>query len=291
MVARHHALKRLWSAVLFLGLAACSGSTRFHPSQTYLNSADNELVFNEFASDPAWQELPGDFTPRAGIVSHHLLAHKEINAFFKALSERVRPSVFIVVTPNHFLQGKARISLSPFPWRTYSGSVESDKAIYQRLLAAGGEEDPHAFDGEHGIGALVPYIEKFFPGARMVAVSLRQSHWDRARVLSVGREVGNILKQRQNVFLLLSADFSHYADPETTRERDRLSRHALETYQFELFRANYIDNKVGLLLLEKAAMENGTLQAHIAFNTDGYRIAGATVDVTSYFFVYFQLSS
>jgi len=284
-------LIRLWSAALFLGLAACSGSTRFHPSQTYLNSADNALVSKAFANDPGWQDFSNNFTPRAGIVSHHLLAHKEINAFFKALSERVRPSVFIVVTPNHFLQGKARISLSPFPWRNYGGTVETDASIYQRLLAAGGEEDTHAFDGEHGIGALVPYIEKFFPGARMVAVSLRQSQWDRARVLAMGREVGNILKQRQDVFLLLSADFSHYADPETTRARDLISYQALLTKDFSLFQENFTDNRVGFTLLMAAESTVGFLVPHIALNTDGHTIAGATEDITSYFFAYYALSN
>jgi MEMO1 family protein len=224
--------------------------------------------------------------PIAGTVSHHLLVAPLINFWFAELS-RVRPvNTFIIISPRHFRQGRENISLSSRSWNSGNGLVQADKEciayVLKRLRLP---EDPEAMHLEHGVGALLPYIKHYFPKAKIVPIVIDEKNSKITDINRLAQAVHNLMKNRKDLFLLISTDFSHHADPETTEKRDEKTIHFLERPALARIPLVYSDNNKGLRVLAEVYqwfdLNAGSLLCH----TDSFRYGGKEADdITSYFF-------
>jgi AmmeMemoRadiSam system protein B len=110
-------------------------------------------------------------------------------------------------------------------WKIGSDAyVETDLEKSQAVLKSlNVPYDPQVFPVEHGASVLMPYINKYFPGAKVVVVAVR------------GEPPLNILYNqpladaimpffnhggKDKNFLLISSDFSHHSNIEKTNEKD-----------------------------------------------------------------------
>ena len=202
-----------------------------------------------FAATAKLESWDYDGQPIAGVVNHHSLAMDLIAQFFKTLkSARPEIKTFIILSPDHFAQGRdistSRLSYStPGGLLKVDGRISSPKAnapraqnIEFRISNMTGSSSSsfqpsifppfpvwdgtasRAFEKEHGVGALVPFIKREFPDAEIVPVFLSHDA-PRERLLVLGRALASFADD--TTFVVLSSDMSHYQRREDTVVRDR----------------------------------------------------------------------
>lgn len=242
-------------------------------------------------------------TPVAGIVSHHILAHTQIDAWFTELAAH-RPdiSTFLVLSPSHWDLSTGFFSVTFGSWVVSGNAGAADDA--QQLVATDIERenklkealdaniDDAAFAGEHGVSALAPYIKKYFPNAKIAAVIYSGEspvNQPLAEKLynAVSGCTGLANSENDGVFLLVSSDFSHHQNLAKTKACDERSRLFLENPQKESWILAVCDNRPAMYLLDKLLPEDA--QTTILYNTNSYELCheGAD-DITSYFFCFFS---
>ena len=223
-----------------------------------------------------------------GTVSHHSLADDYINDFFKTLSQNRKIKTFFIICPSHF-------NLSTYDWSVGNGSwnvengqkVNTDlKKAEQIITSLGVDYDPQVFTIEHGISALTPFVNKYFPNAEIVAIAIQGEppmNIEYANKIYEAIKPFFTEKTRKDNFLLISSDFSHHGDEEQTRIKDE--RSAL--FFNNLSQKNWIlcgcDNRPGIYTLSRFITEN-TKVVYLK-HTTSYEISGeGEDDITSYYF-------
>ena len=245
---------------------------------------------------PAMEIPPEGFFPWAGIVSHHLLAHDYLDAWFSLLAEMRQVRCFYILSPSHFGISLETYSLTVGSWesglnRSSSlGLVESDKnKVYKLAEFLGVNLDERVFRFEHGISTLMPYIKKYFPDAVVAAIAYEGEppvSIPISRCLADALEVEFDEKGRQENFLLISTDFSHLGRLEETIARDAVSQRYLDNPNETSWSFAYCDNSPGIYILDRLGKNN--LESYILYHTNSWEIAHqGEDDITSYFFVYF----
>lgn len=158
--------------------------------------------------------------PLAGVINHHILAADLMARFFKTL-KKARPDIqtFIILSPDHFSQGHG-ISTSQLPYVTPAGDVAVRVPWVKELKRSGvwdGTES-RAFEDEHGVGALVPFMAREFPQAQVLLIFLRSDLKPEATE-DLGRRLAALADDK--TFVVVSSDMSHYL-----KEADALKRDA-----------------------------------------------------------------
>lgn len=248
--------------------------------------------------------LSPNATPFAGIVSHHLLAHTQIDAWFAELArQRKDISTFLVLSPSHWNLSTGFFSVTFGSW-VVSGSAGAASGGAQQLVgtdfeienklkeALDARIDDAAFASEHGVSTLAPYIKKYFPQAKIAALIYSgEPPLNQPMAEDLCNAVSGCLDltepQKDSVFLLVSSDFSHHQNPATTKQRDERSRRFLENPQNESWILAVCDNRPAMYLLDKLLPEDA--QTTILCNTNSYELCHeAPDDITSYFFCFFS---
>lgn len=157
--------------------------------------------------------------PWAGVVNHHSLAMDTIAKFFKTIKKnRPEIDIFVIISPDHFMRGRGA-STQRLPYVTPAGEVKVDAESAAKFIADGvwDGSPTRAFEDEHGVGALVPSIAREFPEAKILPLFL-PSDMDEEE----GERLGKILseKVRQNAFVIVSSDMSHFMPASEAAKRD-----------------------------------------------------------------------
>ena len=242
---------------------------------------------------PFVETPPSDCFPWAGIVSHHLLAHDFLDAWFSKLAQLRQPRCFYILSPSHFGLSLETYSLTGGSWESGFGLVKSDKEKAARLAKELGVNlDPGVFQYEHGVSTLIPYIKKYFPLAAVVAIV-----YDAGPPVNIpiSRRLADALEKefdeegRKKNFLLISTDFSHHSSLEETIKKDekalRFLKNSAGTSGSIPWNMVVCDNGPGIYILER--LEKNNPRRIILYHTNSWEISGEWEDdVTSYFFVY-----
>jgi AmmeMemoRadiSam system protein B len=240
---------------------------------------------------PAESLLEEDDFPIGGIVSHHLLAGAMIDDWFRRLKAARGVETFFILSPRHWDLGVESYSLGDLVWSTAGGTVSSDSAVVAELCAAlGVTPEPEVFTYEHGVSALVPFIGKYFPSSRVVAVAYAgeapvntyQSRilWEAVAPAFTGDSIGDN-------FLLISADFAHHGDLETTKMKDLRTRRFLYNPGMDTWIFAGCDNRPGIFLLAALSGELSQPEISILYHSNSFALSGqGAEDITSYFFTF-----
>lgn len=235
--------------------------------------------------------LPPDAArPWAGTVSHHLLAYAQIDRWFKELAWRRSVRVFYVLTPAHYGISTQEYSVTDGAWRVKGGLVKSDRARARLLARALGVPlEPSVFDPEHGASTLMPYIARYFPEARVVAVAYRGEppvDQPMAERLFRALEPAFSAKGRRDNFLLISTDFSHHGNEAATLAKDARTAFFFAEPSVSNWILAGCDNRPGIYALSR--LLDRSSRTSVLFHCDSYALTGLDDgDVTSYFFSYF----
>ena len=99
--------------IILVTLFGCHRDISFFPTTSYYREKDFIQTINKKNPDNIKIELTDEnIFPVSGTVSHHLLVGSITNQWFKELKKLRDIKTFIILTPNHYNQGKEIISLS-----------------------------------------------------------------------------------------------------------------------------------------------------------------------------------
>ena len=229
--------------------------------------------------------------PWGGVVSHHLLVGEHIDDFFAHIKAERDVETFFIICPSHYGLSVQPWSVADCSWKVGSDSyvetdLEKSQAVLEILKVP---YDPQVFPIEHGASALMQYIEKYFPQAKVVVVAVNgepplNSLYNRPLADAILPFFGEDAREKN--FLLISSDFSHHVNSEKTKERDRKSEIFLSEADPDKWVFCSCDNRPGMYLLSRAMSDN--TESRILCHTNSFEFTGeGEDDITSYFFALF----
>lgn len=226
----------------------------------------------------------------AAIAPHHDLAAQYVAELFSKLSNPEIKTV-IVVGPNHENAGAAQAITGILDYRLLEGEVATDAQwvdwLEQEKLAT---VEPATFTNEHSIYALVPFINYYFPEAKIVPLILKSS-----LVQTEARQLGEALADKiesdntvGRTLIIGSIDFSHYLTTEQANLKDVQTREALLARDYSRlysFGDDNIDSPMTATVVLAAATRLGGDQTEIVANVNQAEATGlvSVPSSTSYF--------
>ena len=266
-------------------LVGCSGRVRLYSTWSSLGEEPGRTRPVAVGAPP-----PLDARPWAGTVSHHLLAAAQIDRWFAELAARRGVKRFYILSPSHWGLSTQEYSITDGSWRVKGGIVQSDRAAARELARTLGVKlEPSVFDPEHGVATLMPYVSKYFPGARIVAVAYRGEpplNQPMAMRLCEALAPAFTREGRDGNFLLVSTDFSHHGDRVSTQARDERSNAFFVATSPSTWILVGCDNRPGIYVL--AMLLEPTTRSTVLYHCNSWDLSDQDEDnITSYFFSYF----
>jgi len=172
-------------------------------------------------------------------VPHHLLATDLMALAFKFAASST-PRQILLISPDHFRLGQTDVTVSASDFSTVFGTLGNDSQAAQKLLNLPFVTVQNFFYREHGLGAELPFIKYFFPNAKIIALTFKEST-PKAEL----EQTVDLLKKTldKNSLVVQSTDFSHYLTPAQAAVRDRQTIKVLETADpNQLFTLSQPDN-------------------------------------------------
>jgi poly-gamma-glutamate synthesis protein (capsule biosynthesis protein) len=130
-------------------------------------SAFERALAKESLSPPTGHRVTGITVP------HQLVAADLIARGFRCASGGTYERI-ILLSPDHFRRSRLPFATSRGAFETVFGDVACDEAAVDSLLAGCPQIAESAlFAKEHGVHAVLPFVARFFPKAKIVPVALR----------------------------------------------------------------------------------------------------------------------
>ncbi|MDP2934102.1 MAG: AmmeMemoRadiSam system protein B, partial [bacterium] len=183
---------------------------------THLSTMLDPAFFDEaYEKAPVLPAIPAD--TRGAVVPHHLLPAPITAAFFDQFPWQ--PKRVVIIGPDHLDRGKNLVSISRGAWKTSYGLIEPDTEVIDAIVAVGAAQvEESVFDGEHSIAALVPFIKRSFPEARIIPIVVRLSD-----NLFSSQTLAQAIPSDDETLVIASVDFSHGQTDRVAQFHDRLS--------------------------------------------------------------------
>lgn len=254
--------------------------------------SDSKLgkVFPKIKTVQHCELLPDNAVPWGGVVSHHALSGKLIDEFFSRLSKKRAINTFILLSPDHFRASQDFVSVTNGSWNTPFGLVESDCALTEKLAADFGVAYNHRpFYDEHGVATLMPFIKKYFPNAKVAAIVYEVfDHYSGVTVKKYAECIKKNFQPESENFLLISSDFTHGADLQTTLAQEARSARFFSAPLSVSWQNVTCDNMPAIYTFSRIATARTNVTT--LYKTNCLFLAPSDAnpnDITSYFFSYF----
>lgn len=284
--------------ILFIFVIGCKATDTIH-KRIFKTTPGLAYMFTKIEAIPQLDELDSTDTIWGGVVSHHDITAKLLDNYFDYLQETIKKNgqgridVFYILSPAHFGITRDYVALTHSAWSCDDGIIETDIEIVDNLSVAFDVElDNDAFEPEHGISTIVPFIKKHFPTARIVPILFDVvNNFSGVKIKKYVEVLAeNFLQNKnKNTFLLISSDFSHNADFETTIQRDAKSAQYFTMPNDERWHMVSCDNAPAIRTFTKLAT-NHKSKVVTLYQTNSYILCPELTDpndITSYFFSYF----
>lgn len=178
----------------------------------------------------------------AGVVPHHLLAGSMIASFFQTAAAGQYETV-VFVAPSHY-PTENRVITALGGWQTPWGVLENDLSVTNSFLKngqIGARADEANMQLDHAVTGLAPFVKYYLPDVKVSALLLG-NRLEQERVEAVASAL-YALSRSKRLLVVASADFSHYLTPSQGRERDAITRKALEELDYRAI-AGFDDKNV-----------------------------------------------
>ncbi len=161
------------------------------------------------------------FKPKAIIVPHAGYVYSGYVAA-KAYSVIEPYETYVILGPNHTGLGEA-ISIFDGIYQTPLGKVEPCQSIIDELVqdASYAKRDYLAHAKEHSIEVQLPFIQ-FTNKSQFCIVPIVVGTMNISKLTDFGNHLANVLKSK-NALIVVSSDFNHYEDHDTTIYKDNLA--------------------------------------------------------------------
>jgi len=279
-------MRPAWLVVLLvLLLGGCRAEVRRFSTWATLGQKPGKVAPVEIESPP-----PAHAFPWAGTVSHHLLADNLIDRWFAELAKRRAVHLFYILSPSHWGLSTLRYSLTDGSWHVPGGYVESDRPDVSALAKALGIPLESAiFEGEHGVSTLMPYIARYFPKAKVIAIAYRgEPPLDEPMAHKLALAIAPAFDKegKKTNFLLISTDFAHHGNEKGTELKDVRTRKFFANPSSDTWIFAGCDNRPGIYVL--AYVLGSATRCSILYHSNSLRLSGqGATNITSYFFTFF----
>jgi len=230
-----------------------------------------------------------DVAPRgvSGLtVPHHLIAADLIaRAFLVARDNRY--DRIVVLTPDHFKRSRRPFATTRLDFDTVFGRVPTDRAAVDALLADKAlVEASDLFRREHGIGAVLPYVARFFPSTPIVPVAIAigssRDEWE-ALVSALAPLV------TERTLILQSTDFSHYLPLPDAILRDQETLNVIAAGDLDaiagLHQPQHLDSRGGQYVQMRLQRERFGASPVVIANTNMQFYVDTEIDETTSYIV------
>ena len=207
--------------------------------------------------------------PGGVFVNHHLLAPNLIAEGLAAVTTDKMITV-VLISPNHFSRGRGSFTTTSFDWQTPYGVLESDKDILGELLE---NEvitlDTLPFEQEHGVSAIVPFIKKSLPNAKIIPILVKEY----ASAEDLDKLVNQLHRSLPKDALVVgSFDFSHYLTDNAADFTDYKNLAVINNFDYEGLDFMDVDSKKGLELMLKLMEKRGYQKFNLIEHTNSGKI-------------------
>ena len=163
----------------------------------------------------------GLMLPHAG----HVYCGNVLGATLKGVT---LPRTLVIICPNHTGRGQAFGVWPSGAWLTPLGAVPVNQALATALIA----QPPFAADvqshaGEHSIEVLLPFVQEAAGATQadacpaIVPVCVGTQNF--AALTQAGQALAEVLRQHEDIGVIVSSDMNHFADVETTNKLDQMA--------------------------------------------------------------------
>lgn len=217
------------------------------------------------------------------VVPHHLTASTLIAKGIFSLSGEVSPHTIILFSPNHVDKGNCEIISSTKSWSTPYGLVKVDESLQSTLYKSNTFcFDDKAFEIEHGIAGLLPFIKYLHPQTQIIPFAIKK-YIDESNLEVFINSIQKI--DSPNIAYVSSVDFSHGLSQKESQVRDKMTESLiLDNKYSEIFKLKQenLDSPASLVIAMKLSNGFGK-KLEIIDHQDSSFYNNSFVSVTSYF--------
>jgi AmmeMemoRadiSam system protein B len=209
-------------------------------------------------------------------LPHHRVATDLIAAGMVTAALGARPERIVMLTPDHFKRSMRAFATTRRDFDTVLGRVPTDRRAAADLLASPLVSASLLFEHEHGLGELLPYVARLFPGVPVLPVAVRINA-TRAQWEHMVERLAPWVTPR--TLIIQSSDFSHYLPRELATRHDQQMLNAIAAADLEAVararQPEHIDSRGGQYIqMRLQALRFGA--APIVFGNHNSADRGAT---------------
>ncbi len=195
---------------------------QFYPTDPQNLSQEIDKFFVSAVGQPLDKKIKILIVPHAGYVYSGRVAAEG----YKAAS-RNRYSTIVVIGPSHFEDFEGFSVWPQGSFETPLGSLPIDEAFAQQLMAQAKaiKYFPKAFEREHSLEVQLPFLQKTFQNFKIVPIVTGHPNYEDCKKMSLA--LFNVIKDRDDVLIVVSTDMSHYFSEETALKKDRATLSAI----------------------------------------------------------------
>jgi len=210
------------------------------------------------------------------VVPHHDIVRARRAELFSTIHKRFflfsDPQTIIIISPNHFEQGKGDVQTTDLLWHTSDGDIAPNKEIIDQLSADKiATKETDSFAREHGISLILGDIKKTFPHASLVPIIIKRNTSEK----EIDRLATSLNARCPACFVVASVDFSHYQPALLGALHDQLSLRALQNRDIPLLLKHAeVDSPASLAFLAQWAILHHTERFTLFDHTNSGVISG-----------------
>ncbi len=158
---------------------------------------------------------------KAIIIPHHLIA-AEIMANILSQTKRDNINNIVIIGPNHEDNNATTITSAYVKWQTPLGQMQTNNNLVNKFLSDLKLHNyPFPFLKEHSVGAVIPFIENYYPQAKIIPILFNST-----ASLSDAQDVASWLNNNldENTLVVFSLDFSHYLQEHEAGIKDEITK-------------------------------------------------------------------
>lgn len=222
------------------------------------------------------------------VVPHHNIVARERSEFFTKLASEIKaPQTIILLSPNHYSAGRAKIQTTDQDWRLAAGQISADQTVISDLIADKLVTiEKASFSDEHGIYNILADIHNNFPEAKLVPLIFKPTS-----LAELTKLKDSLKKSCPDCLMIASVDFSHYQPALLADLHDDLSiRHLQDLNSEELLTQVEVDSGPSLALLSLWAQDQGTLNFNLQNHTNSGVLSNSPdIESTTHIFGWYQV--
>ncbi len=220
------------------------------------------------------------------ILPHHIVAGKQIAGMLESMPNAKR---IILLSPDHFERNVSAFSSTDQPFQYTDKLIENDMKLFTSITEIQGITlDSEIIRKEHGITALLPYLETIFPNATVNPIVVSNDLTAEQAKLLVDWLKAEIM--RPDTIVIASIDMSHYLPTEIANFHDEQTMDVIKSLDIDASSKIEIDAPGVMRLLLTLAKETNLGRVEIHNHTNSLILLKAIVsdESTSHLFVSFS---